>query len=231
MNTEETQTESPEKTNQDPPYGVLWDMDGTLVDTSELHYLTFKKIFDPLQIPFSYELFTGKFGMTTYAILRQMLGEQASEEEIERLSEEKEAAFREMLHGKVRLFPGVLGWLQRLHGRGIPMAVASSGSLVNITTLVDELQIRDYFVALVSSAGLPSKPDPAVFLKAAESIGVPPERCFVVEDAVAGVQAAKRAGMRCIAVTNTRSRAELSTADFVVDSLEELPDHFFSQTG
>jgi beta-phosphoglucomutase-like phosphatase (HAD superfamily) len=94
---------------------------------------------------------------------------------------------------------------------------------------MDELGMRSYFVAVASGASLPGKPDPAVFLLAAELIGVAPERCVVVEDAVAGVEAAKRGGMRCIAVTTTNPAQELQDADFVVERLNELPEKEFAR--
>lgn len=85
------------------------------------------------------------------------------------------------------------------------------------------LGIRGAFQAVVTGADLrKGKPDPEAFLLAAERLGVPPARCIVVEDAVVGVEAARAAGMRCVAVVGTSSREELRQADLVVDSLEEL---------
>ena len=98
-----------------------------------------------------------------------------------------------------------------------------------IDALIDELQIRPYFSAVVSAFSLPSKPDPAVFLEAARQIGVPPNHCIVIEDAIPGVEAAHRAGMKCIAVTITNPREDLSIADIIVDSLEELKTEHFTQ--
>jgi beta-phosphoglucomutase-like phosphatase (HAD superfamily) len=89
--------------------------------------------------------------------------------------------------------------------------------------LIDELELRAYFAAIVTGYDLPGKPDPTLFLKAARQIDVPPERCVVVEDAVAGVEAAKRAGMKCIAVTTTNPAQALDEADVVVERLDELP--------
>jgi beta-phosphoglucomutase-like phosphatase (HAD superfamily) len=87
---------------------------------------------------------------------------------------------------------------------------------------VDELGVRSYFTAVVSGAEMPGKPDPAVFLEAARRIGVPPENCLVIEDSVAGVQAALRGGMKCLAVTTTNPGALLKDAHLILDSLELL---------
>ena len=94
---------------------------------------------------------------------------------------------------------------------------------------MNELGIRPYFEAIVSGYDIPGKPDPAVFLKAASEIDLTPQRCIVVEDAVAGVQAARRAGMRCIAVTTTNPAHALSGADIIVDRLDILPANAFER--
>jgi beta-phosphoglucomutase-like phosphatase (HAD superfamily) len=95
--------------------------------------------------------------------------------------------------------------------------------------LLDALGIRDYFVAEVSAEKMPGKPDPAVFLEAARRVGLPPARCVVVEDAIAGVAAAKRAGMACLAVTTTNPASALAAADQIVDSLAGLPEDAFDR--
>jgi len=101
--------------------------------------------------------------------------------------------------------------------------VASSGEMANIVTVIDALGIANYFDALVSGAFLPrSKPDPAIFVQAAGALGVPPARCLVIEDGTVGVEAARRAGMACLAVTTTHPREHLQGADLIVDSLCEI---------
>jgi beta-phosphoglucomutase-like phosphatase (HAD superfamily) len=100
--------------------------------------------------------------------------------------------------------------------------VASSAPPANINALVDGLGLRDYFDVLVSGVDLPGKPEPALFLKVARLLDVPPERCVVVEDAVAGVEAAVRAGMKCIAVATTNPAGALKAADVVVQRLDAL---------
>ncbi len=109
-------------------------------------------------------------------------------------------------------------------------AIASSAPSANIDLLVDELGIRNRFDAIVLGKELPGKPDPAVFLEAARRIGILPEKCIVIEDSVAGVEAAKRGGMKCIAVTTTTPTIGLSSADIVVDRLDSLyPEEFKQQ--
>ena len=208
--------------------GILWDMDGILVDTAELHYRSWKQTLDEAGIPFDREVFRKTFGMNNAGILEYLLDEKPDKEFIQKISDEKERIFRDSVPGNVQPLPGVIPWLIRLHQGGARMAVASSAPFANIEVLVKELQIGPYFQAMVSGANLPGKPDPATFLEAARQIGVEPARCVVVEDAIAGVQGAIRAGMKSVAVTNTHSRKALSKADIVVDSLEELPEDTFN---
>ena len=100
--------------------------------------------------------------------------------------------------------------------------------MASIDVLLDEVGIQANFEAIVSGWSLPGKPDPAVFLEAARQIGTPPEKCVVIEDAVAGVQGALNAGMKCIAVTTTNDAGVLRAANIVVDSLVELNKESFT---
>jgi len=207
--------------------GVLWDMDGVLVSSGEFHWPAWSQTFSEHDIPFTYEQFRATFGMNNTGILKLLLGENIGPDLIAAISDRKESLFRQAVKGHVRPLPGVLDWLDRLQGWGVKQAIASSAPPANIDTLVDELRIRPYFYAIVSGADLPGKPDPAVFLEAARQIGAPPERCLVIEDAIAGVEAAKRAGMRCVAVTTTNPPEKLRAADLVVERLDLLsPDEF-----
>ena len=209
--------------------GVLWDMDGVLVSTGEFHFQAWTKTLSERGIPFSQQQFRTTVGMNNTGILQILLGKDADLDLIAEISDDKESSFRQAIRGQVKPLPGVLEWLKRLHSWSVRQAIASSAPPANIDALMDELGMRSYFVAVASGASLPGKPDPAVFLLAAELIGVAPERCVVVEDAVAGVEAAKRGGMRCIAVTTTNPAQELQDADIVVERLDELPEKEFAR--
>lgn len=100
--------------------------------------------------------------------------------------------------------------------------MASSAPPENVEDLVDVLGIRDYFDALVTPGDLPGKPDPAVFLKASQQLNVPAMNCIVIEDSIPGVEAARSAGMHCIAVTTTNPPEALTRADIVVETMEQL---------
>ncbi len=208
--------------------GILWDMDGVLVDTGEAHYISWSQTFEERGLSISREQFQATFGMNNAGILHLLLGESIEPELIVEIGDRKEALFRQAVKGRVRLLPGVREWLERLKARGIKQAIASSAPQANIDALVDEVGIRRYFEAIVSGAGLPGKPHPDVFLEAAKQLGLLPESCLVIEDAVPGVQAARNAGMRCIAVTTTNPAEALQSADVVVGDLNDLPQYALS---
>ncbi len=211
-------------TKQSPTkQGVIWDMDGVLVDTGEFHFQAWSQALSEHGIPFTRESFRATFGMNNAGILEVLLGETPALELLAEISDRKERLFRRAVRGRAQLLPGVLAWLERLKAAGTRQAIASSAPPANIDALVDELGLRTYFDAVVSGFDLPGKPDPAVFLKAACLIGVPPERCVVVEDAVAGVGGARRAGMKCVAVTTTNPAQALKEADVIVERLDALP--------
>jgi beta-phosphoglucomutase family hydrolase len=210
-------------------HGVLWDMDGVLISTGEFHWQAWSQTFSERGITFTREQFRATFGMNNTGIVTRLLGEATDPELIAEIGDAKERLFREAVKGHARLLPGVQEWLDRLQGWGVRQAIASSAPPANIDALVDELGIRSYFAALVSGADLPGKPDPAVFLEAARLLGVSPERCVVVEDAVAGVAAARHGGMKCIAVTTTNPAHKLRNAEVVVERLDALSTDEFSR--
>jgi beta-phosphoglucomutase len=207
--------------------GVLWDMDGVLVDTGEFHHQSWAEVLQEYDVPFSREFFRDTFGMNNAGILSVLFGEKLTPELLTEISDRKEAWFREAVRGYAEPLPGVRLWLERLRNDGVRQGIASSAPLANIDTLMDELGIRDCFDVLVSGADLPGKPEPALFLKVAGLLDVTPARCIVVEDAVAGVEAARRAGMKCIAVTTTNPSSALEMADVVVERLDDLPEDIF----
>jgi HAD superfamily hydrolase (TIGR01509 family) len=205
--------------------GVLWDLDGVLVDTGEYHYISWRDTLPGYCVPISYELFRKSFGMNNEGVLTFLMGHKPDPDLLAEIENRKESAFRQAIRGHAKLLPGVADWLEAFHKAGIRMAVGSSAPMANVEALVDETGIRGYFKALISAHGKPSKPDPWVFLYAAQQIGALPQACWVLEDAVAGVEAAHRAGMRCLAVTTTNTAEALNSAEIVIDRLDRIsPD-------
>ena len=208
-------------------FGILWDMDGVLVDTGELHYQAWVQTLAEVGVPLDREAFRNTFGMNNRETLTVLLGRAPEPELLTRIGNRKEERFRQAARGHVEVLPGVRLWLERFQAEGFRQAVASSAPPANIEVLVDELGLRSYFSALVSASSLHSKPDPAVFLEAARRLDLPAERCIIIEDSLPGVEAARRAGMKCIAVTTTNPPEALQAADLVVERLDALaPDMF-----
>jgi len=204
------------------PKAILWDMDGVLADTSPLHFQTWELVLSEQGIPFDRQKFQHIFGLKNYDILPYLVGKPLQAHWIKLVADQKEAAFRQALVGHLRPLPGVLDWLEHFQTWGCKQAVASSAPPENIDALVDELGIRRYFEVLVNPGDLPGKPNPDVFLLAASTVGISPQDCLVIEDSIVGVEAARRAGMHCIAVTTTNPPEALSQADIIVDTLAQL---------
>ncbi len=180
---------------------AIWDMDGTLIDSEELHFQSWHAVMATCGIHYSREEFLAGFGKTTETVFREYLGPDIEAEYLNRLVRHKADMFRETMPGALQLLPGADQWLADFAGAGIYQVVASSAPMASIAAVVQELQIGDYFTALLSGVQLPrSKPDPALFYQAASAVNIPPTACVVLEDSRFGIEAARRAGMVSLAV-------------------------------
>lgn len=210
---------------------VIWDMDGVIVDSGPLHFKAWQELAGERGIEFTEVEFKNLFGMRNPDILNKLFGK-LSPEELKYLSSKKEDNFRSLVRLGVKAMPGVIPLLQKLKATGIKQAIASSTPLQNINLILTVLKISEMFDTIVSDEDVTyGKPAPEAFLLAANRLGVSPEGCLVIEDAIAGVKAAKNAGMKLIAVTNTVSGSELELADLVVDSLEEVDLDLITELG
>jgi beta-phosphoglucomutase len=206
-------------------YGVIWDVDGTLVDTAELHFRAWLELTGQLGKPFSREDFAATFGRRNPEILHQLFGSQFSDGEIAELGERKEDLYRSAARQGVALLPGVQRLLEELHAAGFRQSIGSSAPRANVDLIMELTGSEQMFEAVVAMEDTErGKPDPQVFEVAAAKLGIAAARCLVLEDAVAGVQAAKAGGMKCIAVRFVGHHAEAvlrqAGADLVVDTLE-----------
>ena len=210
------------------PRAVLWDMDGTLLDSAEYHWLAWREILVGESFELAHNQFVATFGQRNDTILRDWLGADLPISEIDRIGDAKEARYRALVRASgLTLLPGVERWLIRLQAQGWRQAIASAAPRENVEAIVAALGIAAYFDAISSAEDVQrGKPDPQVFLVAAERVGVPPARCIVIEDAPAGLLGAQRGGMHAIGVRS--SHADLQ-ADIVVDTLAELPDDAFER--
>ena len=206
-----------------PPLAVIFDVDGVLVDSYRAHFASWRQLYGELGIDYCEDAFAADFGRTSRDILRRTLGEELSDPQIRELDERKEALFRDILGKEFPPMEGAVELIDGLIAHGFVLAVGSSAPRENICLSLEKLGRAKKFSALVAGADVTrGKPDPQVFQLAAERLGIPAASCAVIEDAVHGVEAARRAGMKSIALTGTATRDELREADMVVDRLDEL---------
>ncbi len=208
-------------------YAAIWDMDGTLVDTAELHFAAWKAVCREHDRDFTRADFTATFGQRNPEIIRKLFGERFDDAGIAALGDRKEVLYRAAAEKGVELLPGVRSLLEDLHRAGFAQAIGSSAPRANLELILRLTGIERHFGAIIGMEETQrGKPDPQVFLTAAQHLGVPPARCVVLEDAVAGVQAARAGGMKCIAIRFVGHHPESSLrqagADLVVEALEQV---------
>jgi len=201
---------------------VIWDMDGVIVDSGPLHFNSWHNTLEQYSLVVSEAELRRLFGMTSPEVVKILFGNEVSEEFVTQLCDEKELLFREAIQKNAQYIPGVEYWLKEFKLSGIRQAIASSGSQENIDAVLDTLDTRTYLNAVVSGKDMPSKPDPGIFIKAAQQLGVDPKNCLVIEDAIAGVAGAKSAGMKCLAITTTNREEDLADAALILKDLESL---------
>lgn len=208
-------------------WAVLWDVDGTLVDTAELHFQAWCALARELDKPFTRADFAGTFGWRNPEIIPKLFGTNYTEADVARLGDRKEDLYRAEARKGVQLLPGVRTLLENVQRDGGLQAIGSSAPRRNLELILDLTETTSYFAAVVAMEDTRrGKPDPEVFLQAASKLGVSPERCVVLEDAPVGVQAARAGGMCAIGVTfvghHPADRLRDAGADRVVSSLEQL---------
>lgn len=204
---------------------VLWDLDGTLIDSEEYHWLSWRDAMRGEGVELTYETFLASFGQRNDRILTAWLGPDVAPERMKRIGDWKEAEYRRLAQERgITALAGAREWLVALKAGGWKQAIASSAPRLNVEVMLRLLDIEDHVDAIVSAEEVThGKPAPDVFLAAAEKLHVLPPRAIVVEDAPAGVEAGRRAGMKTIGVN---ARQPLS-ADVYVKSMADLqPDAF-----
>lgn len=207
---------------------VIWDLDGTLVDTSALHFAAWEQVAKERGSPFTQDDFNRTFGRRNPEILGILFGDGLDNDTIGTLGHHKEELFRAVVrqHG-VKLLPAAMERVKELHEAGFKQAIGSSAPRANIELLTEVAGLSPYIQSIVAMEDTQrGKPDPEVFLKAAGKLAILPGWCVVVEDAVFGVEAAKAGHMSCIAVRggghSTAEALREAKADFVVEWLSEV---------
>ena len=207
-----------------PIFGAIFDWDGVIIDSAKLHEQSWHRLATELGKVIAPGSFLRGFGMKSARIIAEIHGWAKEPAEIAQLENRKEALYRAIVaQSDIAPLPGVTQWLDRLRGAGVPCAVASSTHRQNIDAVLDRIGLKNAFTAIVSAEDVEhGKPNPEVFLKAAERLGIGADRCVVFEDAHVGIEAAHAAGMRVVAVATTHPIEQLRAADLIVRRLDEL---------
>lgn len=196
---------------------VIFDMDGVIVASGPAHAASWKLVARKHGITISDATFRETFGRPSRDIVRIIWGEHVTDDEIKRIDDEKEAAYRDLIRGMIPLSIGVREALAGLHAAGHAMAVATSGPRENVELVLNESGLATHFAATVTGFDVQhGKPAPDCFLLAAERIGIEPARCVVIEDAPVGVEAGVAAGMPVVGYIGTWPAERLREAGATV---------------
>lgn len=206
--------------------GILFDMDGVLVNNLDIHRQAFAEFFRRYNVNRTFDELNRVFGMGNDDIMGELMpADVVARVGIRELGYEKEAIYREIYAPVITPQPGLLEFLEACDGRGLKCAVGSSGYRVNVDFVLDKCNIRRYFEAIVAGDQVTHcKPHPEIYLTAAERLGLHPSECVVFEDAEAGIESAKRAGVKVVALATTFDREFLkgTDADIIVNDFRDV---------
>lgn len=210
--------------NNQQTIAALFDMDGVIVHTNPYHKKAFKIFLDKHNVSLTdEELKEHVYGRINAEIFPYIFKGDYTPEKGEEWADEKEAIFRDLYKKDVKPIQGLIHFLEELKKEGIKSAVGTSAPVENLDFIIDSLNLRHYFDAFLHSADVTEgKPNPEIYLKAADRLNVDPNTCVVFEDSIAGVKAGLNAGMKVIAVATTHTSEEFDGADLVIKDFDEL---------
>ena len=202
--------------------GAIFDLDGVIVDTVPLHFKAWKEMFSEYGREFSFEDYKDKVdGIPRISGARAILTD-LPEEELKKAAEKKQNYFLKFLEKEnVNVYTGTLDLINEIKKENIKVAVISSSK--NCLPILKKLGIDGLFEVIITGFDIKKgKPDPEVFFSASQKLNLKPEECIVFEDAVLGVEAAKRGNFKCVGIDRYRNPSRLSKADLVVNDLSEI---------
>jgi len=212
---------------------VCFDFDGVLADSEPLHLATYQEVFGALGVTLTREEYYASYlGFDDEGVFRRMASVQGwalDEGRIASLIAEKSRVFDEVIATTDVLYPGAARCIERL-GAAFPLGITSGALKHEIRMILERAGLLHHFRFIVASGDTPrSKPAPDPYVRAAELHGVSPGDCVAIEDSRWGIESAKAAGLPCIGITHTYPAAELTSADVVIDSLEEFTVDLIAQ--
>lgn len=204
---------------------IIFDMDGVLTLTTSIQSEAESKVLSRVGISINPEALVNKYcGWKDIDVLKDILQRNNINADSEKLRKEKwNIVYKKLTQNGVSEIPGAKEIIEKLESHGYTLSVASATSAKFINIVLDKLGIKEKFAVIISGDDVKTgKPNPDIFLLTAKKLKIQPKECVVIEDAPTGVLAAKRAKMKCIAITTTHKREELKDADKIIDSFKEL---------
>ena len=205
---------------------IIFDMDGVIVDNHRYHHQSWMDFFAQNDIEMTEAQYKAQVnGRVMHTILPELLGRSLTDEEIRAYGGQKEQAYRDLYRPHIQATPGLREFLEELRQQDIPRAIATSAPTENVDFTMEHTGLRHYFPVIVDDTMVSKgKPDPEVYIKSGNQLGVSPERCVVFEDAILGIQAGKNARMAVVAVATTHTREELAEteADYIINDFSGL---------
>lgn len=208
-------------TGTNTTWAAIFDMDGTLIDNTPFHYISWQALFRKYHKGelSRHTYYTEISGVPIIETLKRIFGADHDEASLRELLREKEEFYRQEYAPHLVAIKGLENFLSELKNDDVKMAMATSATVEDIDFILNKIPIRDDFNEIVNSSMVKKpKPDPQIFLKAAELLNVPPERCVVFEDSLAGIAAANAAGMKVVGITTGHPADELRpVVDLVIE--------------
>ncbi|HXR83251.1 MAG TPA: HAD family phosphatase [Hanamia sp.] len=202
---------------------VIFDMDGTLIDSTRSDFLAWQRLFSYYNKTITYEDYMPMLGIKSAEIVKQYLPVK-NDEEVQFALTQKLVFFHEIIsENGIQPVAYADVFLKQIKQLNIPAALATSSRRAKMEMVMEKLNLLIYFDTVVTGGDVKNgKPAPDIFIKASEKLGVPPQDCIVFEDAANGVKAAKNAFMKCVALSSTQSPEELQDADLIIDTFKNL---------
>ncbi len=202
--------------------GIIFDLDGTIVDNMMIHHRAWQRKLSSLGLDMTLEEVMEEIHGINEEIVERLFGDRFNKEQKARISWEKEFEYRQLFKENLQLISGLREFFLQLKQSGTPLAIGTAAPPENVDFVLDNLNIRQFFKSVLHSENVvKGKPDPEVFLRSAENIGVPIEDCVVFEDSVVGAQTAQNAGCPVVVITTTHSKEEFSHFPHVIKFIQD----------
>ena len=203
--------------------GIIFDMDGTMIDNMMVHHRAWQKVLAELGLELTIEEVKDQIHGINEEILERIFGDRFTRKERRQISGKKEAAYRKIFLPELRLLPGLENFLNHIQSANIPMAIGTAAPRENAEFVLENLQLWPYFAGVFDAQSVSrGKPDPEIFEKAAASMGLAPDECLIFEDSLTGAEAAKRAHSKAVIVTTTHAQEEFAGYDHIIRFIDDF---------